>query len=75
MSGSVRPFGRVVKRWGLCCDRRAFSCTDLNFSNKSDHLMPGSSRDLRRFGRSKVETDGVVGALQEISTMIDTVTK
>jgi len=70
MSGRVRPLGRVVKRWGLCCDRRAFSCTDLNFSNRSDHLIPGSSRDFKRFGRSKVETDGVVGALEGVSIVI-----
>lgn len=62
-SAQLRPFGRPDGGDGLCA-RRAFSCVVRNFSNSSFHLMPGSSRDLRRLGRSKVDTLGVVGFLQ-----------
>lgn len=37
----------------LCrCTLLALSCTLRNFSSSSTHLMPPSSRPLRRFGRS-----------------------
>ncbi len=63
--------GMMSSTW-FCnrCALRAFSCTLLNFSSKSTHLIPPSSLALRRFGRSKAGAPGVWGVLPSCASAL-----
>ena len=65
LTSSAALFGALALSSAELCDleaRLAFSCTLLNFSSNSTHLIALSSRVLRRLGRSNAAV-GVGGGL------------
>lgn len=70
VSAGVLSTDEPSSSW-LCgrCARLAFSCTFLNFSSSSAHLIAPSSRDLSRFDLSK-GTVGVWGVLPNLASVL-----